>query len=130
MFVERLIEVMNSHGLSARDLADKTGASLSAVYNYTRDREPPAAFIAEVCRKFDVSPRWLLLGEGTMTGEKDTTNIDRRLLEGSIAAVIEAGVGDLPADKVAKVVVIVYEAALSTGHVDKTSIPGLIELAR
>ena len=132
MLVDRLNAIREARGLSAREFALGCGWQVSTVYNYlkTPERIPPATFIADVCSTYNVNPRWLLLNEGTMDGGRDVTNIDRQLLEESIAAVDEAGGADLPAEKKAKLVVIVYEGAIAAGKVDKAAIPGLISLAK
>lgn len=63
---DRLADLREEAGLSQTQFAERTGTSQSAFAAYERGvREPPVSLICEACKAFDVSPAWLLFGEGT-----------------------------------------------------------------
>lgn len=61
-FTNRLFMVKGK--LTLRAFAAKIEMKGSTVYNYLNGREPKAGFIRKVCTAFQVSPWWLLTGQG------------------------------------------------------------------
>ena len=80
---ERLAEVRQRERLSTREFARHVSASHGTVGNYEpggRSEKVDAEYLAEVCRAFGISPRWLLLGEGEMR-DRAPTDAEARLAE-------------------------------------------------
>lgn len=66
---ERLLEVRKEKGLSQKALP-ALGVSKGAISSHENAVQVPgSAIIAAVCERFDIEPRWLLLGEGPMHSE-------------------------------------------------------------
>jgi len=68
MIADRLRAVRTNRNLSVRAMSsriEKCGlkVSASAVSQYENGTTVPAAYVAAVCRAFDIAPGWLLLGE-------------------------------------------------------------------
>ena len=51
-------------GYKAGELAEKMGLHPETVRRYLRGQKPAPEFLAGICRVLEVSPAWLLLGEG------------------------------------------------------------------
>lgn len=67
---ERLLEVRKEKGLSQKAFAQALGVSKGAISSHENAVQVPgSAIIAAVCERFDIEPRWLLLGEGPMHSE-------------------------------------------------------------
>lgn len=66
-FSERIASLRGSS--SRKDFAETLGIHANTLGNYERgERTPDVEFAALLCRKLDISPRWLLTGEGPMRG--------------------------------------------------------------
>jgi transcriptional regulator with XRE-family HTH domain len=62
---ERLIALRA--GSSRREFARKLGITESTLRNYEKGASiPDAQFLAEICKKLQISPEWMLLGSGSM----------------------------------------------------------------
>ncbi len=53
-------------GFNFRQISDMTGGHPENVRRYMGNGRAPVHFISEVARAFQVSPKWLLLGDGPM----------------------------------------------------------------
>lgn len=61
----RLRKIWDASGLLQKDFADQMHVSAATLIHYLNDRRVPRAdFIKLLCAKQDVSPQWLLCGEG------------------------------------------------------------------
>ena len=61
----KLAAIRTDLGMSQETFARALGVSRSAFQHYERDQhEVPASMLQEVCKKFGVSPIWLLLDDG------------------------------------------------------------------
>lgn len=54
-------------GYKAGELAERMNLHPETVRRYLRGQKPAPEFLAGICRELDVSPAWLLLGEGEPT---------------------------------------------------------------
>lgn len=65
----RIAMVKRERGISNKDLADVSGASLSTVNRWmahTNDFAPDTRQFSKICCHYGLSPNWLLLGIGKM----------------------------------------------------------------
>ncbi len=63
---ERLESVINKHAKNLSDFALKYGYTKSTLHNYLKGRDLDSKFIISLKDKLNVSPTWLLTGEGGM----------------------------------------------------------------
>lgn len=70
---QRLRQIMESQGLNAKDFAEQVGISPATMSNILGGRNNPSLDVFQkVLRRFrNVSSDWLILGVGTMSGEKN-----------------------------------------------------------
>ncbi|MGL5839647.1 MAG: helix-turn-helix domain-containing protein [Sphingorhabdus sp.] len=62
---QRFFEIRRRAGETQTEFAAKLGISQSALVTYERnDRDPPASAMVSLCKKYGVSPTWLLMGNG------------------------------------------------------------------
>ncbi len=67
-FGQRLQKVQKEARFSQAEMAQQLGISISSWKNYLTGKRVPGVDIAEkICKELEVSPDWLLLGEGFMT---------------------------------------------------------------
>lgn len=67
---EKLQVVQRHLGLTQKQLAEKTGVHFKSLNNYLKGRTTPdAKFLERLCRELNLSPAWVLLGEGEMLAE-------------------------------------------------------------
>lgn len=52
--------------LTFRAIAELTGHHPETVRRYMRGQRPSVPFVVRLCRQLDISPHWLLTGEGEM----------------------------------------------------------------
>lgn len=129
---KRLREIRRATGnLSRDDFADALGISRNTLAFYERgDNEPAATTLLAYVRLYNVSSRWLLLGEGGMFdkgGKKDLPldqkNIDAAHLENAVR-IVEKALADtaLAADKKAELIKLVsaqLKAGKETGPISR-----------
>ena len=61
IIIERLLQTMMQHDLSARSLADKCGISNGSVSKYIKgERQPKYEQVVAMAKALGVSPEWLL----------------------------------------------------------------------
>ena len=60
----RFLEVRKAKALKQTDVAEAIGISHGALVNYEKGREPPASVILAFSKVYNVSPLWILTGEG------------------------------------------------------------------
>lgn len=86
---ERLVAVRGHLHLSQSEMAEKIGISLRAYQNYERgEREAPVILVRAFYERFNVSPIWLLTGQGNMLeGNGSNERLDTGLLQQVIEAV-------------------------------------------
>lgn len=65
---ERLVEIMNSHGLNAKQLSVRLGVSAGTISNIIGGRNRPShEFLKSIALTFpQISRDWLFMGEGDM----------------------------------------------------------------
>ena len=65
---ERLVEIMNSHGLNAKQLSVRLGVSAGTISNIIGGRNKPShEFLKSIALTFpQISRDWLFMGEGDM----------------------------------------------------------------
>ena len=69
---EKLQKVQQSFGFTQKQLAEKAGVHFKSLNNYLTGRTTPNADVLErLCRQLNLSPSWLLLGEGEMLAERN-----------------------------------------------------------
>ena len=64
---------------SVREVGKAVQRPYTTIHSYLKEeREPPASFIADFCRAFEISEHWLLTGEGPMqqVGVKSSEELD------------------------------------------------------
>lgn len=82
---ERIHALLKEKGATQKDLSDFLNAATSTVNNWIKGgKEMTAAYIMPICRFLDVTPEYLLEGEGNPHGNKDAapalTNDEQYLL--------------------------------------------------
>ncbi len=72
---DRITQFLSSEGISPAEFADKIGVQRSSVSHVLNGRNyPSASFIQKMLGSYNtLNPRWLLLGEGTMSDIKPTS---------------------------------------------------------
>ena len=65
----RFLEIRKAKGLKQTEVAEAIGISHGALVNYEKGREPPASAIIAFSEAYEVSPLWLLTGEGRPDAE-------------------------------------------------------------
>lgn len=77
---ERFREIRRGKNLKQTEFSQAIGISQSALVSYERgEREPPAAAIASLCKTFDVSPDWALLGRGVPNRQDQVALFERSM---------------------------------------------------
>ncbi|MEW5804086.1 MAG: helix-turn-helix transcriptional regulator [bacterium] len=67
---ERLKKIRSERKTSQREFAKKLGISYVTLCNYeTEKRELPLSIFHDIIQMFNISPQWLLTGEGNMLQE-------------------------------------------------------------
>lgn len=70
----KLQKVLQHFGLTQKALAELTDMHYKSVHNYLKGRTTPDAnFLERLCRGLNISPAWLLLGEGKIKGKVEGT---------------------------------------------------------
>jgi len=118
-FQDRLKQVRGK--LDQGEMSARFGIHLTSYGRYERgERSPDLEFIDKVCRTFNVSPTWLILGEGPMSLNEvrepapvaPASPLDHELLRHVIEGV-EDGLSrrrlTLPPDKKARLIDLLYE---------------------
>lgn len=118
-FQDRLKQVRGK--ITQADMSDKLGIPFVSYGRYERgERSPDLEFIEKVCQTFDISPTWLILGEGPMhRGEASeaapaapASPLDQGLLQ-SVLAGVKKGLAwrgtILPPDKEAELIALLYD---------------------
>lgn len=109
---KRLAVVRENAGYSQIPFSQKLGVSQSSYKNYERGASPvPVGLIARICEEYDVSPAWLILGEGQIKSD-----MNGELVEAAVLAVEKfAKMNDLepPLERKAKLIRFVYEEVIS-----------------
>lgn len=108
--------------LTQDDLSKLLDIHLVTYGRYERgERSPDGQFIEKICRVFNISPTWLILGEGPMRLDEalsdsaraaSPASLDHELLRQIIAGV-KQGLAiknmSLPADKEAELITLLYD---------------------
>lgn len=71
---QRINNVLKNSELTVKEFVKKIEVTEQTFYNYTSGRSKPSSDILEkIVKSFDISPSWLLIGEGEMLdkGEKN-----------------------------------------------------------
>ena len=90
---ERIVEVINAvcAGKNER-FARVIGISEGSVRSYRSGGEPKSGTLAIICEKFNVSPAWILLGQGSMFGlsEEEMTKLKTDIENGTDPSELES----------------------------------------
>jgi len=153
--------IQQVRGNMTRDVfAAELGVSKRTLQRYEiEDRYPDSVFMASLCEKFDVSPSWLLLGEGPMRpgetqahggggenkrGKKEDSPaaaafsaavnapINQALLEDCIKGVeihLKSRHKTLPLEKKARLIVLLYDLFINKGKTNDATISNYIDIA-
>lgn len=80
---DRITQFLTSEGISPAEFADKIGVQRSSVSHVLNGRNyPSASFIQKMLGAYKtLNPRWLLLGEGTITYTKSAPVIEPTLFQ-------------------------------------------------
>jgi transcriptional regulator with XRE-family HTH domain len=80
---DRITQFLTSEGISPAEFADKIGVQRSSVSHVLNGRNyPSASFIQKMLSAYKtLNPRWLLLGEGTISYPKQVTVIEPTLFQ-------------------------------------------------
>lgn len=71
IFGKNLNNLLKEHGMSAAELADKTGLSMSTLSRYrTGESQPLGRALLIIADYYQVRPAWLLLDEGPRQAEE------------------------------------------------------------
>lgn len=118
------------------DFASEIGINSNTLRAYEKGRSQPSAeTLQEICLKYEVSPAWLLLGQGTARAVNTTSAhpIDQSLLEASIEAVeevLEDTDRTMRPDKKAELIAAIYELYADTEKsIDKPRVLRLVKSA-
>lgn len=68
-YILRVRQAREHAGLKQEDIADFIGVARNTYTNYELRRAMPQKYIAKFCEITKVSEKWLLTGQGNMTGE-------------------------------------------------------------
>lgn len=122
----RLADIRARLGLSQAQLAEQLGVSPRSYQSYERgERDAPTASLIDLCQKFDIDPTWLLLGPDAKA------SINEAVLEGVLRAVdahLEKIHGDLPPDKKARLVKVLYLHFRDKQEIDEKRVEEFAEL--
>lgn len=66
--VDRLKEIQGE--MSVREFARALDVGSSTIHGYLCGRTPPVEIVVRVCERFNISPWWLMTGEGAKTRKK------------------------------------------------------------
>lgn len=119
---ERISAVRSRLGFSQADMAIKVGLPLRSYQNYERgEREAPIVLVRALYELFDVSPVWLLTGQGVMLETKgQNERLDTGLLQQVIEAVENFAVSlpqPLSIDHKSRLIALLYEKSLLLSEV-------------
>ena len=80
---DRITQFLTREGISPAEFADKIGVQRSSVSHVLNGRNyPSASFIQKMLGSYkSLNPRWLLLGEGTMSESKSTQSKEPDLFQ-------------------------------------------------
>lgn len=60
-----LADIVSRLGIQYNNIADELNVSRALIYNYKQKRNiPNAEFVENLCKRFNVNPFWMVLGEG------------------------------------------------------------------
>ena len=127
---ERLNLLMTSKGLTNAAMARLCDVSRQSVIHWRtpRFKRMDASLALIICDEFKVNLRWLIKGEGEMTGVGDLDINPEKLAEALI--LLDAHMQDravrLSADKKARAAAIIYQL-MSSGVVADTTEPAVIK---
>lgn len=113
---ERLVAIRSHFDLSQTEMSEKAGVSLRAYRNYEYgEREATIPLVQSLYETLDISPIWLMTGQGSMLEEAGKgRKLDNHLLQQVIEAV-ENFASDLPnslsVDHKSRLIVLLYEKA-------------------
>ena len=80
---DRIIQLLNSEGLSASKFADIIGVQRSSMSHILSGRNNPSLdFIQKIMRSFpDVSGDWLISGSGEMSKKQDSSSLFQEVIK-------------------------------------------------
>ncbi len=125
---ERLAHFRKSLGKKQIPFAEELGVSQSAYKNYEREAtDLPISLAVKLCRDYNLSAEWLLLGRSGMTSK-----LSDEIIEQAVTVTrefIEENEFDIPPDKEAKIVRYLIRKMSETGEVSQKECEEIIRLA-
>ena len=120
---ERIGQVITHKRMKQKDISEKIGISQSFLSDVVRGKTSPNLKLLSGISIYmpDIDMRWVLTGEGTMTGNQPTETIESAIDMEQLAEVIElvelamARAGITSSRRKAELVVAVYEFCLGEG---------------
>ncbi len=111
----RFLEIRKAKGLKQTDVAEAIGISHGALVNYEKGREPPASAIIAFSEAYEVSPLWLLTGEGRPDAESLDTIYARSIA--TAWAYLGRGGDDVEQEDVIKLGSALFQYLLEHGEI-------------
>jgi len=125
---ERLAHFRKSLGKKQIPFAEELGVSQSAYKNYEREAtDLPISLAVKLCREYDLSAEWLLLGRSGMT-TKMTDDIIESAVVVTREFLTEHGL-EVPPEKEAKIVRYLVRKMSETGKLNPAECEEIIRLA-
>ncbi|WP_405405239.1 helix-turn-helix domain-containing protein [Paracoccus sp. Ld10] len=125
---KRLVHFRKSLGKNQIPFAEELGVSQSAYKNYEREAtDLPISLAVKLCRDYDLSAEWLLLGRSGMTS-KLSDDIIERAVTVTREFITENGF-DIPPEKEAKIVRYLIRKMSETGEISQDEYEEIIRLA-
>lgn len=131
-FKERLISALSAKGMGAPELAEKTGYSRQAIYDWIKKDgvEPGVYKVLRAAHVLNVDAAWLAWGEDPKPKEL----IDEKIFIAVVKFIdveLAKVKASLPSDKRAMVYLLAYRLSKDRGGMlDATAISSLIDLGR
>ena len=117
----RLAAVRAKEGLIQNEFAERLGISGRAYINYERgEREIPAVLLITLLQEFGVDPQWILVGPGdepVLSGDRPKPKLLIEI-ERTVAQWLKSHRKRLTEDKQNRLVELLYERTLVTGHIE------------
>lgn len=124
---ERLAHFRKSLGMNQIPFAEKLGVSQSAYKNYEREAtDLPINVAVKVCRDYDVSAEWLLLGRGGINEQMSDEIIEKAVIV--TREFLKENGFDIPPEKEAKIVRYLVRKMADTGEISPRETEDIIRL--
>ena len=82
IFLERLKDELSYHGLTQKELAEKTGISVNTIRGwFSKDLVPDVFNAVKVAKALNTTVEYLVTGENINTAEKELTELKAKLAD-------------------------------------------------